>query len=266
MIRRPPRSTLFPYTTLFDLKCQLQIVEMPGYWRRPIGRMYSYNLDLGENYYGHVMDHVNISDDRRARGETPSALTYSERISRRFAGSDRDRAMRAKTEAFEREALREAIRATSEIRREMTPATNADEEKRTNRYIDEAHRRADTIINRHKSTVRDISNETSRSVRNITSATRRYEDNISKKMADIRMSPWRDEFESECQASADRARIADLERELRELTVQKMTYRPYHKSARELASEAMRDDYLFNTSTTRKTLTSISDHKTRRYL
>ena len=44
-------------------------------------------------------------------------------------------------------------------------------------------------------------------------------------MADIRMSPWRNEFESECQASADRARIADLERELRELTVNKMTYR-----------------------------------------
>ena len=25
--------------------------RMPGYWRRPIGRVYSYNLDLGENYY-----------------------------------------------------------------------------------------------------------------------------------------------------------------------------------------------------------------------
>ena len=24
---------------------------MPGYWRRPIARVYSYNLDLGENYY-----------------------------------------------------------------------------------------------------------------------------------------------------------------------------------------------------------------------
>ena len=62
---------------------------MPGYWRRPIGRMYGYNLDLGENYYNHVMDHVNSSDNRRMRGETPSALTYSERISRRYCGSDR---------------------------------------------------------------------------------------------------------------------------------------------------------------------------------
>ena len=70
---------------------------MPGYWRRPIGRMYSYNLDLGENYYGHVMDHVNSSDNRRMRGETPSALTYSERISKRFAGSDRVRMERFST-------------------------------------------------------------------------------------------------------------------------------------------------------------------------
>ena len=62
---------------------------MPGYWRRPIGRMYSYNLDLGENYYGHVMDHVSSTPDRWARGETPGALTYSERISRRYCGSDR---------------------------------------------------------------------------------------------------------------------------------------------------------------------------------
>ena len=65
--------------------------KMPGYWRRPIGRMYSYNLDLGENYYGHVMDHVSSAPDRRARGETPGALSYSERISRRYCGSDRVR-------------------------------------------------------------------------------------------------------------------------------------------------------------------------------
>ena len=71
--------------------------------------------------------------------------------------------------------------------------------------------------------MREISDETSRTVRNINSATRRYEDNISKKMADIRMSPWRDEFESE--AIADRARLAGLEKDLRELTVNNMTYR-----------------------------------------
>ena len=59
--------------------------------------------------------------------------------------------MRAKTEAFEREALREAIRATSEIRRDLTPAPRSEEERQASRYIDEAHRRADQVITRHRS-------------------------------------------------------------------------------------------------------------------
>jgi len=241
---------------------------MPGYWRRPIGRMYGYNLDLGENYYNHVLDHVDSSENRRDRGHTPGPLTYSERMARRFQGSDRDRAMRAKTEAFEREALREAIRATSEIRRDVTPSPVTNEEERqTNKYIDEAHRRADQVIYRHRSMVRDIADDTNRTVRNLNSATRRYEDNISKKMADIRMSPWRDgvEFDQEYKSSKEsRARITGLERELHQITLDSMAYRPYHKSARELATEARRFDELLNTETSKKTLTSISDIKTRR--
>ena len=64
--------------------------RMPGYWRRPIGRMYGYNMDLGENYYNHVLDHVDSAVDRRDRdGHTPGPLTYSERMARRFQGSDR---------------------------------------------------------------------------------------------------------------------------------------------------------------------------------
>ena len=75
-----------------------------------------------------------------------------ERFSTRliYTNHFKDRAMRAKTEAFEREAMREAIRATSEIRRDMTPGPNPEEERKAHRYIDEAHRRADQIINRHK--------------------------------------------------------------------------------------------------------------------
>ena len=50
---------------------------------------YNYNLDLGENYYSHIRDHV--SAERRERGETPGALSFSERISRRYCGDDRVR-------------------------------------------------------------------------------------------------------------------------------------------------------------------------------
>ena len=157
--------------------------------------------------------------------------------------------MRAKTEAFEREALREAIRATSEIRRDVTPSpATTEEERQTNKYIDEAHRRADQVIYRHRlgvcisvqrsvvtkpfvffrSMVRDIADDTNRTVRNLNSATRRYEDNISKKMADIRMSPWRDgvDFDQEYKSSKEsRARISGLERELHQITLDSMAYR-----------------------------------------
>jgi len=235
--------------------------------------MYGYNLDLGETYYNHVMDHVNTSGDRRQRGETPGPLSYSERIaaSRRYCGTDNDRAMRARTEAFEREAMREAIRATSEVRRELSPGpapATEQQRRQTSRLVDEAHRRADTVIHRHRSMVRDISEDTNRTVRDIKTATQRYEDNISKKMADLRMSPWRGaELEDAHQSEAEsRARISGLERELHEVTRTGMAYRPYHKSARELAAEARREDELLNMSTSRRTLASISDRKTRRFL
>merc|ERR1712137_725387 len=139
--------------------------------------------DLGENYYGHVMEHVASDTERRARGETPGALSYSERISRKYCGSDRERSTRAKTEAFEREAMREAIRATSEIRRDLTPAPapRTEEERQASRYIDEAHRRADQVITRHRSQVRDIAEDTNRTVSDMKSHTRRYEDNIPRR-------------------------------------------------------------------------------------
>ena len=56
--------------------------------------------------------------------------------------------MRAKTEAFERQALREAIRATSEVRREVTPAPVM--EARETNYIDFAQQSADRVINKHR--------------------------------------------------------------------------------------------------------------------
>merc|ERR1711936_1458432 len=100
---------------------------MPGYWRRPITRMYNYNLDLGETYYSHIRDHV--STERRERGETPGALSFSERISRRYCGDDRERQTRAKTEASVMES-------------------------RENNYIDIAQQSADRVINKHRQMVR----------------------------------------------------------------------------------------------------------------
>ena len=77
--------------------------------------------------------------------------------------------------------------------------------------------------------VRDIADDTNRTVRNLNSAfSKRYEDNISKKMADIRMSPWRSEvdFDHDYKSSKEsRARISGLERELHQITLDSMAYR-----------------------------------------
>ena len=73
--------------------------------------------------------------------------------------------------------------------------------------------------------VSNISEDASRVVRGLHSS--RYEDNISKKMADIRMSPWRgEELDSEYKSATEaRARMSGLERELSEITRNSMTYR-----------------------------------------
>jgi len=49
---------------------------MPGFWRRPVTRMYSYNLDVGENYYKPMSNYLdrNSSVERTARAETPGCL------------------------------------------------------------------------------------------------------------------------------------------------------------------------------------------------
>ena len=82
-----------------------------------------------------------------------------------------------------------------------------------------------------RSQVRDIAEDTNRTVSDLKSHTRRYEDNISKKMADIRMSPWRgEELDAEYSSSQEaRARITGLERQLRDITTSSMAYRSVDK-------------------------------------
>lgn len=55
---------------------------MPGFWKRPMTRTYSYNLDVGEHYYNPMTSYLEA--ERGTRGETPGALTYSERLARRW--------------------------------------------------------------------------------------------------------------------------------------------------------------------------------------
>merc|ERR1739844_373989 len=95
-----------------------------------------------------------LSQERSGRGDSPGPLTYSERIARSWCeGEKQARQMRAKTEAFEREAMREAIRATSEMRREITPRV---EQQERVEEVDSATKKAETILNKHRRMIRDI--------------------------------------------------------------------------------------------------------------
>merc|ERR1712226_1188481 len=102
-------------------------LKMPGYWRRPIARVYSYNLDLGETYYSPMKDYLD-------------------------------------------KARREAIRATSEVRREVTPQVEVDYST-----INSASQKAEEVLNTHRRMIREISEDTQRRVQEINP---RYEDNI----------------------------------------------------------------------------------------
>merc|ERR1711892_1038533 len=159
-----------------------------------------------------------------------------------------DRQMRAKTEAYERETMREAIRATFEARREVTPQVV--EQKMDYSTINSARQKAEEVLNTHRRMIREISEDTQRKVHEINP---RYEDNISKRMADIRLSPWRgQELDTEYKTSQEaRARINGLERELDEITRKAMAYRSHHKSAREMAADALRDEAHLSSSNKR---------------
>merc|ERR1711997_900193 len=49
-------------------------------WKRPISRIYPYNLDVGENYYIPMTTYL----DNKDALETPGALTFSERIAQNW--------------------------------------------------------------------------------------------------------------------------------------------------------------------------------------
>jgi len=102
---------------------------MPGFWRRPVTRMYSYNLDVGENYYKPMSNYLdrNSSVERTARAETPGAMTFAERLQstgrisgRRYEGSARStsvaRESQASSSAEHTSAFaRRGVRAASEM-------------------------------------------------------------------------------------------------------------------------------------------------------
>lgn len=213
---------------------------MPGFWKRPVCRVYSYNLDLGENYYSPQRDYVS-SSSRGTRGETPGPLSYSERIARRWIEGDQDRERRARTEvsSLKTPAELRTGHLSSDYMSSATAANSlASERREVREAVDKSSEHADILLNTHREAMSRLDDE---------QLQRRYgtprdNDDVFKRIVDIRMSPWRGaELEHEYKASQQsRARLTSLNRELEGITRNAMTYRPrYGKSAAELAKDAL---------------------------
>ena len=94
MIRRPPRSTLFPYTTLFrSLMPPKHILNAPTSLMKDIGYGAGYQYDhdaedgfSGQNYFP--------DDMRRRRFYTPGNRGFEKEIAKRLAYWDKLRADR----------------------------------------------------------------------------------------------------------------------------------------------------------------------------
>merc|ERR1711936_731025 len=48
-------------------------------WKRPVSRSYEFNLQVGENYYRHFTDYLDVKNSYGV-AEIPGALTYTERL------------------------------------------------------------------------------------------------------------------------------------------------------------------------------------------
>merc|ERR1712111_312269 len=50
-------------------------------WKRPVSRIYHYNLEVGENYYNPMTSYI---DNKATIGEAPGALSFSERLAKKW--------------------------------------------------------------------------------------------------------------------------------------------------------------------------------------
>merc|ERR1712149_33738 len=51
-----------------------------GHWKRPINRMYSYNYQVGENYYLPMTSYLSSKSESGSPLDLPGPLCFSERI------------------------------------------------------------------------------------------------------------------------------------------------------------------------------------------
>merc|ERR1712133_50657 len=63
-------------------KSKLDIMSATSnlHWKRPVSRIYHYNLEVGENYYQPMTSYL----DAKTTSDTPGALSFSERLAHKW--------------------------------------------------------------------------------------------------------------------------------------------------------------------------------------
>jgi len=250
-----------------------------------------YNLDVGEHYYSPMTRYLEA--ERGTTGETPGALTYDERLARQWlhgrryeATELRDRHARASSLArgeqtvaansyLESEmAARRTARAASEMRSTAAASTAATRQQLISSSMASSQKTASTqkteaslqsvqekkvasSVQQKKVSMASQSSTAASSKKVMTESKSRVEDDICKKVADIRMSPWskgQELDEANAASARARARILELERELEEITRKAMTTQVRAlKTAKQMAAEATREDQAAMASSFTKT-------------
>merc|ERR1712241_1535314 len=57
------------------------VVKSGGSWKRPVNRMYTYNFQIGENYYLPMTSYLEGKNSPAVSADLPGPLCFSERIS-----------------------------------------------------------------------------------------------------------------------------------------------------------------------------------------
>merc|ERR1711923_348310 len=56
------------------------VVKSGGNWKRPVNRMYTYNFQIGENYYLPMTSYLETKNNTGPSNDLPGPLCFSERI------------------------------------------------------------------------------------------------------------------------------------------------------------------------------------------
>lgn len=232
---------------------------MPGFWKRPVTRMYSYNLDLGDmqSRAARARSEVRTSSNVRNISRAQSPYVADQNNVSAFANYknallDTSRALRQESAANQmaREQSRvQSMRQQQEMRRSMAetrarsmePSMSSMQMQNMSASVANNASAASRMQQQQQQSSTSTTQSTYR-----TESRHRVADDINKRMADVHMMPWSagaELDEANSASSRARSRISELERELEEITRKAMmTSSHARQTAAQMAKAAQLED------------------------